>query len=114
MTKKPTTAANSKPENRKMAEQIYNMLMAEIEPELLLETIPSLDAKYKGESPEEHKERMKRYKAAYKKFDTQLAEFMGKVKNETRVSKRAALHKQELSDRASEKQDLINIEAAFN
>ena len=114
MSKKTKSVANSKPENRKMAEQIYNMLMANIEPELLLENIPTLDDTYKSESEEEHKARMKKYKAAYKKFDTKLAEFMGNVKNETRVSKRAALKKKEMSDRASEEQDLLNLEAAFN
>tara|TARA_Y100000310_G_C20452050_1_gene701237 strand:+ start:289 stop:630 length:342 start_codon:yes stop_codon:yes gene_type:complete len=101
-------------ENRKMAEQIYDMIMGDIESDLLLANIPGLDAKYASENEEEHKARMKQYKESYKKFDTELAGFMGKIKKETRDGKRAALRKKEQNARHDEEQALENLEAAFN
>tara|TARA_Y100000310_G_scaffold300286_1_gene335864 strand:- start:309 stop:644 length:336 start_codon:yes stop_codon:yes gene_type:complete len=101
-------------ENRQMAEGIYDMLMGDIEPDLLLANIPGLDEKHSGESEEEHKERMQRYKDAYKKFDEELAEFMGKVKKETRDNKRTALKEKESEDRKGDEQELHDIEAAFD
>jgi len=109
-----TVTTGEKTESRKMAEQIYDMIMGSIEPDLLLANIPGLDEKYAAENEEEHKARMKKYKEAYKKFDTELAEFMGRIKNETRVSKRASLKKKEQKARMAEEGELKNIEAAFN
>lgn len=112
MPKAASTGA--KTESRKMAEQIYDMIMGGIEQDLLLGNIPGLDTKYAHENDVEHKARMKRYKEAYKKFDSELAGFMGRIKNETRMSKRSSLRKKEQKARATEEQELKNIEAAFN
>ena len=111
MPKEATTGA--KTESRKMAEQIYDMIMGAIEQDLLLGNIPGLDSKYAHENEVEHKARMKRYKEAYKKFDTELAGFMGRIKNETRMSKRSSLRKKEQKARRAEEQELENLEAAF-
>ena len=100
-------------ENRKMAEQIYDMIMGKIESDLLLTNIPGLDEKYAHENGAEHKVRMKKYKEAYKKFDTEIAEFMGKIKNETRMSKKASLVKKEKSARRAEEDEIKNLETAF-
>lgn len=96
-----------------MAEQIYDMIMGGIEQDLLLGNIPGLDSKYAHENEAEHKARMKRYKEAYKKFDTELAGFMGRIKNETRMSKRSSLRKKEQKARRAEEQELQNLESAF-
>ena len=96
-----------------MAEQIYDMLMGDIEPDLLLANIPGLDEKYKGETDAEHKARMKKYKDAYEKFDVELAEFMGKVKQETRENKRNALKEKEQVSREEESDKIADIESAF-
>ena len=50
-------SASTGTDNRQMAEQIYDMLMGDIEPDLLLANIPGLDEKYKGETDAEHKAR---------------------------------------------------------
>lgn len=67
------------PESQKykvLAKQIYNSLMAEIEPDLVFERIAKLDEKYVGESAEQHAARLQRYEAAFEKLETEL----GKVK----------------------------------
>ena len=109
-----TTQSLNDGENQQLAEQLYNTLMAEIEPDLLLNSIGTLDAKYAGESPEEHTARMKRYEAAYKKFDESFDKFMSEVHEEVRVSKRTALKEQEAADRQSDQPALASLEAAFS
>lgn len=114
MPKAQSSKAVAKSDNRKMAEQIYDMIMADIEPDLLLANIPGLDSKYAHESPEEHKERMKNYKRAYKEFDSKLAEFMGKIKKETRDSKREVMKTKEQKERHAEEAAMQNLEQAFS
>lgn len=48
-------------------EDLYNMLMWDIEPELTTDSLPFLEMMYEGESPEEHAKRMEWYAKA---FDT--------------------------------------------
>ncbi len=49
-------------------EDIYNLLLAEIEPDLTTHMIPMLDGLYEGESEKEKKRRGKRYAKAFKVF----------------------------------------------
>ena len=100
-------------ENRKLAEEIYNLLMGAIEPDLLLSVIPTLDSKYKGEAPAEHEARMKRYQEAYKKFDTELAEFMSTVNSKARTARKSALKQKESQSREEESNAIGSLEAAF-
>ncbi len=89
-----------------LAEQIYDLLMAEIEPELLLANIPVLDARYAAETPEEHVARMERYAAAYKKFDAAFAAFKGDVTGRVRVARRASLSEEEAKGKSEEAKKL--------
>ena len=100
-------------DNRVLAEQVYDTLMIEIEPELLLANIPLLDAQYASESKDEHAARMKRYAAAYKKFDAKLAEFMNEVDTNVRVSQRVVRTEREQEDRTHEEDKLNSIASAF-
>ena len=109
-----TTQSLNDGENQQLAEQLYNTLMAEIEPDLMLDSIGTLDVKYAGETPEEHGARMKRYEAAYKKFDESFKNFMEEIHEEVRVSKRSALKEQEAADRQSDQPALASLEAAFS
>lgn len=103
----------SKEENHKLAQEIYDLLMADIEPELLLEVIPTLDTKYKGESKDEHEERMERYQDAYAKFDEESAGFMQRVHENAKRTRHDAMQAEENADRAEEQSELNSIEAAF-
>ena len=109
----PTVDPKSVAENHVLAEQVYDMLMAQIEPDLLLINIPLIDAKYAGETPEQTEERMKRYAAAYKKFDAELAKFMNEVDTNVRTTQRAALQQKEQQDRDQESNTLNSIASAF-
>lgn len=106
-------AVHDDAENKKMAEELYNLLMAEIEPDLLLENIPGLDEKYKGETKDEHDLRMKRYEVAYKKFDEEFSKFMVEVDDKVRTSKRSALKEKESAAQAEDEARLQSLTSAF-
>ena len=100
-------------QNRALAEQVYDMIMADIEPDLLLQNIPTLDAQYAGESPEQHESRLQRYAVSYKKFDLALAEFMADVNGNVRSTQRAALREKEEEAKAEEQNALTSLASAF-
>lgn len=63
------------PENehdQALAKRMYNALMADIEPDLVFESIAKLDAKYAGETAEQHASRLLRYEAAFQKVEIEL------------------------------------------
>ena len=109
----PTQVVPDDGETKLLAEQLYDLIMADIEPDLLLANIPNLDAKYAGETPEEHTARMKRYEASYKKFDAEFSTFMTEVNDKVRVSKRSALKEKEEKIKTQEANALNSIESAF-
>lgn len=98
MTTNPSLATDQQP----LAEEICDLLMAEIEPELLLANIPVLDSRYAAETPEDHAARMERYAAAYKKFDAAFAAFRGDVTGRVRVARRASLQEEEAKGKTEE------------
>lgn len=109
----PTSSATTI-ENRKLAERLYDTLMAEIEPELTLANLPLLDSKYEGELKDEHDARMQRYEEAYKKFDASYASFMAEVREEVHQSRRMALKEKEEKEKLCDQTALASIEAAFS
>lgn len=56
-------------------QQIYDLIMWEIEPELTSDVIPTLEAKYANETSEEKSIRMERYTFAFEAFDEALSLF---------------------------------------
>jgi len=89
----PDPAVVAAPNNRVLAEQVYDAIMAGIEEDLLLANIPHLPEKYKNETPEEHESRMERYKDAYRKFDQEFSKLMVQVNDEVHTQKRGAQSK---------------------
>ncbi len=110
----PDATQNPQVDNRALAEQVYDMIMGEIETDLLLKNIPLLDAKYVGETPEDHEARMERYQAAYKRFDSELQKFMDEVNGSVRSSQIKSLKEREQQDRQAEQDALQSITSAFS
>jgi hypothetical protein len=109
----PTTVVKDEAENQRLAEELYNLLMVDIEPDLLIENIPGLDAKYAGETPEQHTARMQRYDAAYKKFDEEFNKFMVDVDHKVRTTRRDSLHEKEQEARKDEENTINSLASAF-
>jgi hypothetical protein len=101
-------------DNQVLAGQVYDMIMAEIEPDLLLVNIPGLDARYLGETPDEHTARMERYQAAYKRFDLALQKFMDEINTNVRSSQIKSLKEREDRDRRAEQESLKSLTSAFH
>ena len=108
----PQTAV-SPADSRALAEQVYDMLMADIETDLLLANIPLLDRTYEGETPEQHESRMQRYAVAYKKFDAELSRFMTDVNGNVRAGQRNALKEKEEQAKSQEQTVLNSLSSAF-
>jgi esterase/lipase len=70
------------PDSPLSGKDVYNAIMAKIEPDLVENVLPTLDKKYAGESEEEHKARMARYDKAFAEYDKQFAAFMTKLQEE--------------------------------
>jgi hypothetical protein len=101
-------------EHAALAREVYDTLMADIEPELMLGVLPTLDARYAGESADEHASRMARYEAAYTKFDTEFKSFMANVGDEVHTARRQALREREEEAKQSDQPLLASLEAAFS
>ena len=110
----PDPAVVAAPNNRVLAEQVYDAIMAGIEEDLLLANIPHLPEKYKNETPEEHESRMERYKDAYRKFDQEFSKLMVQVNDEVHTQKREALKAKESAAKSEEEIKLQSLESAFS
>lgn len=112
-TEMSSTHNASTADNRVLAEEVYDMVMGEIEPDLMLANIPLLDETYKSETPEQHESRMQRYAVAYKKFDIEIAKFMIDVDGKVRATQRQALQEKESAAKADDQNALNSIASAF-
>ncbi len=54
---------------------LYDFIMATIEPDLVTAQIPALPEKYKDETPEQRKQRAARYEAAFALYKQRLEEY---------------------------------------
>lgn len=68
----------------KGGEEVYNMIMGEIEQDLLSQNLPNIDAKYAGESAEQKGKRMERYKKAFAEYQKKYAAYRDAQKGAVR------------------------------
>lgn len=101
-------------DNQELAQQLYDMLMRDIEPDLLSYNIPKLEEYYAGETAEENQARKERYQKAYAEFDRVFQAFMNEVQEDVRNTKRASLEKKEQSAREAETDDLESLEDSLD
>lgn len=100
--------------NQELAQQLYDMLMRDIEPDLLSYNIVKLAEYYKDETETENTERLQRYQKAYQEFDRVFQSFMNEVQDEVRTTKRDSLEKTEQSDRAGETDNIEALEETLD
>lgn len=93
---------------------LYDMLMAEIEPELCSMELPLLEERYAGETPEEHEERMNRYELAYAVFDEAVKVLDDDVVTTVEIMKGAALEKDKFESAASDNVAMKKLESDFD
>jgi hypothetical protein len=94
--------------------QIYDEIMARIEPELMTDAIDGLKEKYKAETPEESGARSARYDAAFAEYDKQYAAYMLELHGAVRSLQRQVRAGVESDERAEESQELQNLESTIS
>ncbi|MBM3228123.1 hypothetical protein FJZ27_04695 [Candidatus Peribacteria bacterium] len=65
-------------------EDLYNILMRGIEPDLCTDTLPLLDVMYEGETSDQRKERMQWYSEAFRQFLERYEKFTAALHGEFR------------------------------
>ncbi len=91
-------------------EQIYDLLMQDIEPELTTAQVNTLKEKYAAETPDEHAERMARYEQAFQEYEEMKTRYLSVLHR----NRKQDLHASEESDRMKEQVQLIALESTFS
>lgn len=94
--------------------EVYDMLMAEIEPDLVTANLPTLQEKYKDETPEQTKVRGERYKAAFIEYKKRYAEYAAKQEQEVRDYGRHLIGSVEQKSEARDADALGDLESAIS
>ncbi len=94
-------------------EDLYNVLMEDIEPELTTYTINELDTKYKNESKKDHKKRIERYANAFMEFKKRFGILLDLWKGELIALRDAMIAKVKEKTTEEEQEKLSDIERSF-
>lgn len=110
-TQKPTTssAITSAPKILS-GDEIYDSIMREIEPELTITTMKTLDEKYKNETKEEAQARTDRYNKAFEEYDKQFALYASTWQVQWGAYKHSVMQGIEHDARAEEETELHSVE----
>ncbi len=91
-------------------EEVYDKLMAAIEPELTTKEVAGLKVKYAAETPEQKEERRARYAKAFAEYERQFAQYLSQ-RNGTLVRVKAeALKSLEDQEKAQDNKDMASLE----
>lgn len=96
------------------AEEVYDKLMAEIEPDLMTDAMPHLAEKYEGETEEERTERFARYEKAFEKYEEVFDAWIGGLKQKYEVARRDLMKKAEKKTIKKEAAMLQELEASLD
>lgn len=94
-------------------DELYDMLMKSIEPELTADQIPLLDEKYKNETPKVAAIRAERYQKAFAEYDRRLSAYLAKLWSKAREYHSAARDSLESDERTREERTLSGLEGAI-
>lgn len=92
-------------------QEVYDMLMKTIEPELLTRNLNSLDAPYATETPKQRKARYKRYANAFARYKELFSKWQSNVKTTVRKVKRSVIQSKERMHRLEEEKTLQALAA---
>lgn len=93
--------------------EFFNVLMAQIEPDLTLDHVHTLAEKYDHETPEEHVARLERYKNAFAQYRKQRDQYFALFREQVRKFSRDLKHHSEDAIRQVEERHLQTIESYF-
>lgn len=95
-------------------QQVYNQIMAGIEPELVSDVLPTLAEKYKDETAEQAEARRQRYEAAYAEYDKRYAQYMTNMATQVHTLQRTVRADIETDERKEESNTLTSLEDSIS
>ena len=95
-------------------EELYDLLMAKIEPDLVSTALPTLDEKYKNETPAEAEARKKRYEAAFAEYEKQFKQYVQDWDVQMHAFKHAVVSSLEQASRDDENTAMGDLESAIS
>lgn len=95
-------------------EELYDTLMAQIEPELTREGLETLEEKYRDETPAQAAARSERYEKAFAAYEKKLDEYIGQRKAEVTTYRHQALKTMEHDDTEAEAPILSALEDSIS
>lgn len=95
------------------AQEIFDLLMQKIEPELTSKEVSGLEEKYKNESPTEALQRAERYKQAFNTFDIAFEKYMMDLNDQVHRYRKSTFSSIEEEHREEEAEKMNSIETYF-
>ena len=93
--------------------EVYDQIMGEIELDLTSTARPTLEEKYKNETPEQRSERGRRYHKALEEYQKQYVIYKTDLEGKIRAYELSVVTFVERGARAEEEQTLTNLETAM-
>jgi hypothetical protein len=112
MAQTPIPAAPSPPAIP-TGRDVYDQLMAHIEPDLTTANAKTLMEKYKDETPDQRASRMKRYELAFERCDRSYNEYLQTLDTQVGRYRRDAFSHAELVDKSGDDSLLSGFTALF-
>lgn len=98
----------------KGGEEVYNMIMKEIEPDLTTENLPNNEKKYEGETESQTVARAQRYQDAFLEYTNQYAEYKKQQDDEVRSYGRNIMKATENTFVAEDESAMSDLESAIS
>jgi len=98
----------------KGGEEVYNMIMVEIEPELTTQNMPKNEAKYASETKPQTVARAQRYQDAFLEYATQYEEYKKQQDDEVRSYGRDVMKATENTFVAEDESAMSDLESAIS
>lgn len=107
-------AGGPPPEFFERKDWLYDTLMSHIEPDLMTENLPTLEEKYKDETPEQHKARMASYDRAFELFDKAFGEIRQRVDKDVHEHHLQVQKHREQEEKKERQTDISSAEQQLN
>src|SRR5205814_1812909 len=95
-------------------QEVYDMLMGQIERDLVTAQLPLLKETYKDETPEQSKARAERYNRAFAEYDKQYAAYIKQQEQQLQGYQRNFLSNLQTLNQSTEESGLDEISAAIS
>ena len=100
-------------ENTHAVRDLYQLIMEELEPDLLLENLPLLMRQSRDESAEEHESRKERYALAFTEAFRRIDVVLAEMKKESVEFRETVMSRYQVQENASDEHTLQSLDASL-